>query len=128
VYAHWGFARINGIGWRWAGVIWIFTVVTYIPLDILKFVIRLGLSGRAWDNMIDNKVRSLYKTFSISPFFLCFMVLMDSTDTSNWIYVSGIWYVLVSVRHYIFSITSIIKNYNRCLCVSVSNICQWFGI
>jgi hypothetical protein len=83
VYAHWGFARINGIGWRWAGVIWIFTVVTYIPLDILKFVIRLGLSGRAWDNMIDNKVRSLYKTFSISPFFLCFMVLMDSTDTSN---------------------------------------------
>ncbi|KAK2411846.1 plasma membrane ATPase [Trifolium repens] len=55
VYAHWGFARINGIGWRWAGVIWIFTIVTYIPLDILKFVIRLGLSGRAWDNMIDNK-------------------------------------------------------------------------
>ncbi|CAJ2645831.1 unnamed protein product [Trifolium pratense] len=29
------FARINGIGWRWAGVIWIFTVVTYIPLDVL---------------------------------------------------------------------------------------------
>ncbi|CAJ2634546.1 ATPase 8, plasma membrane-type-like [Trifolium pratense] len=55
VYAHWGFARINGIGWRWAGVIWIFTVVTYIPLDVLKFIIRLGLSGRAWDNMIDNK-------------------------------------------------------------------------
>ncbi|KEH32174.1 putative proton-exporting ATPase [Medicago truncatula] len=55
VYAHWGFARINGIGWRWAGVIWIFTVVTYIPLDILKFIIRLGLSGRAWDNMLDNK-------------------------------------------------------------------------
>jgi len=56
VYAHWGFARINGIGWRWAGVIWIFTIVTYIPLDILKFIIRLGLSGRAWDNMLDNKV------------------------------------------------------------------------
>ncbi|GAU11992.1 hypothetical protein TSUD_196160 [Trifolium subterraneum] len=55
VYAHWGFARINGIGWRWAGVIWIFTIVTYIPLDVLKFLIRLGLSGRAWDNMIDNK-------------------------------------------------------------------------
>ncbi|XP_045803485.1 uncharacterized protein LOC123897030 [Trifolium pratense] len=29
------FARINGIGWRWAGVIWIFTIVTYIPLDVL---------------------------------------------------------------------------------------------
>ncbi|KAL1372173.1 hypothetical protein HN51_002317 [Arachis hypogaea] len=55
VYAHWDFARINGIGWRWAGAIWIFSIVTYIPLDILKFLIRLGLSGRAWDNMIDKK-------------------------------------------------------------------------
>ena len=55
VYAHWGFARINGIGWGWAGAIWIFSIVTYIPLDILKFMIRLGLSGRAWDNMLDNK-------------------------------------------------------------------------
>jgi hypothetical protein len=73
-------------------------------------------------------IRSLYKTFSISPIFLCFTILMYSTDTSNWIYVSCIWYVLVSVRHYIFSITSIIKNYNRCLCVSVSIICHWFGI
>ncbi|KAJ1385908.1 P-type ATPase [Sesbania bispinosa] len=54
-YAHWDFARINGIGWGWAGVIWIFSIVTYIPLDILKFLIRLGLSGRAWDNMLENK-------------------------------------------------------------------------
>ncbi|XP_057417620.1 ATPase 8, plasma membrane-type-like [Lotus japonicus] len=55
VYAHWDFARIHGVGWGWAGVIWIFTIVTYIPLDIIKFLIRLGLSGRAWDNMIDHK-------------------------------------------------------------------------
>ncbi|XP_027192870.1 ATPase 8, plasma membrane-type-like isoform X2 [Cicer arietinum] len=59
VYAHWEFARINGIGWRWAGVIWIFTIVTYIPLDILKFLIRFGLSGRAWDSMIDNKSHAM---------------------------------------------------------------------
>ncbi|KAF1887437.1 hypothetical protein Lal_00041039 [Lupinus albus] len=55
VYAHWDFARIHGFGWRWAGVIWIFSIVTYIPLDILKFLIRLGLSGKAWDNMLENK-------------------------------------------------------------------------
>ncbi|GAU48932.1 hypothetical protein TSUD_373410 [Trifolium subterraneum] len=36
VYAHWDFAKINGIGWEWAGAIWIYSVVTYIPLDILK--------------------------------------------------------------------------------------------
>ncbi|KAI9192605.1 hypothetical protein LWI28_025366 [Acer negundo] len=55
VYASWEFARIQGIGWGWAGVIWIFSIVTYIPLDILKFIIRYALSGRAWDNLLQNK-------------------------------------------------------------------------
>ncbi|OIV97254.1 hypothetical protein TanjilG_10788 [Lupinus angustifolius] len=55
VYAHWDFARINGVGWRWAGVIWIYSIVTYIPLDILKFFIRMGLSGSAWNSMLQNK-------------------------------------------------------------------------
>jgi len=55
VYANWSFARINGIGWGWAGVIWIFSLVTYFPLDILKFIIRFALSGHAWDSMIQNK-------------------------------------------------------------------------
>ncbi|CAH2067962.1 unnamed protein product [Thlaspi arvense] len=55
VYANWNFARIRGIGWGWAGVIWLYSLVTYIPLDILKFIIRYSLSGRAWDNVIENK-------------------------------------------------------------------------
>ncbi|GLT58310.1 hypothetical protein SLA2020_312120 [Shorea laevis] len=36
VYANWDFAKMEGIGWRWAGVIWLYSVVTYIPLDLLK--------------------------------------------------------------------------------------------
>ncbi|XP_030546694.1 ATPase 8, plasma membrane-type [Rhodamnia argentea] len=55
VYASWEFARIQGIGWGWAGVIWLFSIVTYFPLDILKFIIRYALSGKAWDNMLQNK-------------------------------------------------------------------------
>jgi len=55
VYANWGFARIQGIGWGWAGVIWIFSIVTYFPLDILKFIIRCALTGKAWDTMIQNR-------------------------------------------------------------------------
>ncbi|CAH9106786.1 unnamed protein product [Cuscuta europaea] len=55
VYANWGFARVSGIGWGWAGVIWIYSIVFYIPLDILKFAIRYALSGRAWDTMLNNK-------------------------------------------------------------------------
>ncbi|XP_072991362.1 plasma membrane ATPase-like [Typha latifolia] len=55
VYASWDFARITGIGWGWAGVIWLYTIITYFPLDILKFIIRYALSGKAWDNLLQNK-------------------------------------------------------------------------
>ncbi|KAG2252663.1 hypothetical protein Bca52824_082799 [Brassica carinata] len=48
VYANWDFARIRGTGWRWAGVIWLYSI----------FIIRYALSGRAWDNVIENKVRT----------------------------------------------------------------------
>ncbi|CAA0393944.1 unnamed protein product [Arabidopsis thaliana] len=55
-YAHWEFARIKGCGWGWCGVIWIYSIVTYIPLDILKFITRYTLSGKAWNNMIENRI------------------------------------------------------------------------
>ncbi|KAB2025021.1 hypothetical protein ES319_D06G125200v1 [Gossypium barbadense] len=55
VYAEWGFARIKGMGWGWAGVIWLYSVVTFIPLDFIKFAIRYVLSGKAWDNLLENK-------------------------------------------------------------------------
>ncbi|TYI60238.1 hypothetical protein E1A91_D10G090200v1 [Gossypium mustelinum] len=55
VYANWGFARIKGIGWGWAGVIWLYSLVFYVPLDVLKFLIRYSLSGKAWHNLLQNK-------------------------------------------------------------------------
>lgn len=69
VYASWGFARIQGIGWGWAGVIWLYSVVFYIPLDLMKFAIRYILSGKAWLNLLENKVshiniKSLLKTLN----------------------------------------------------------------
>ena len=56
VYAEWPFARIKGIGWGWAGVVWLYSIVFYFPLDLFKFFIRFVLSGRAWDNLLENKV------------------------------------------------------------------------
>ncbi|CAN6699890.1 unnamed protein product [Malus baccata var. baccata] len=55
VYCSWGFARIEGVGWGWAGVIWIYSIVTYFPLDIFKFIIRYALTGKAWDTIVQNK-------------------------------------------------------------------------
>lgn len=48
--------QIEGISWGWAGVIWLYSIVIYIPLDFLKFAVRYILSGKAWNNMIDNRV------------------------------------------------------------------------
>uniref|UniRef100_J3MRH2 Cation-transporting P-type ATPase N-terminal domain-containing protein n=1 Tax=Oryza brachyantha TaxID=4533 RepID=J3MRH2_ORYBR len=56
VYLDLGFAHMRGIGWRWAGVIWLYSVVTFIPLDWFKFAVRYALSGRAWDTLIERKV------------------------------------------------------------------------
>lgn len=55
VYANWGFAEIRGCGWGWAGVVWLYNVVFYIPLDVLKFAIRYILSGKAWLNLFESK-------------------------------------------------------------------------
>ncbi|KAK7304120.1 hypothetical protein RJT34_15181 [Clitoria ternatea] len=52
VYAHWDFAKVNGIGWGWAGAIWVYSIITYIPLDMLKFLIRTGLTGSTGDNTL----------------------------------------------------------------------------
>ncbi|XP_047941943.1 plasma membrane ATPase 2-like isoform X1 [Salvia hispanica] len=55
VYANWSFAAIEGIGWGWAGVIWLYNIVTYIPLDIIKFFTRYALSGKAWDHVLERR-------------------------------------------------------------------------
>lgn len=58
VYANWDFAMLNGIGWRWAGVIWLYSLIFYLPLDVIKFSVRYIWSGRAWDLVTEQRVRS----------------------------------------------------------------------
>ncbi|KAB1218263.1 ATPase 10, plasma membrane-type [Morella rubra] len=55
VYAEISFASISGIGWGWAGVIWLYSLIFYIPLDIIKFIVRYALSGEAWNLLFDRK-------------------------------------------------------------------------
>ncbi|KAL4353975.1 hypothetical protein GQ457_06G041790 [Hibiscus cannabinus] len=56
VYANWSFAAIEGIGWGWAGVIWLYNLIFYFPLDFIKFFIRYALSGKAWDLVIEQRI------------------------------------------------------------------------
>ncbi|KAF9587112.1 hypothetical protein IFM89_039672 [Coptis chinensis] len=55
VYAHINFASIQGIGWGWAGVIWLYSLIFYIPLDIIKFIVGYALSGEAWNLLFERK-------------------------------------------------------------------------
>nr|GFB10961.1 ATPase 2, plasma membrane-type-like [Tanacetum cinerariifolium] len=34
--------------WDWGGVIWLYSIVIYVPLDIFKFIILYALSGKEW--------------------------------------------------------------------------------
>lgn len=56
VYANWSFAAIEGIGWGWAGIVWLYNLIFYIPLDFIKFIIRYILSGRAWDLVFEQRI------------------------------------------------------------------------
>lgn len=80
MYANWGFARIKGTGWGWAGVIWLYSVVTYIPLDFLKFAIRYVLSGKAWDTLLENKVISFLQYFQVSKNMCLAVVLFQLVE------------------------------------------------
>ncbi|CAI0417868.1 unnamed protein product [Linum tenue] len=54
--ANWGFAGIHSIGWKWTAVIWVYNIVTYMLLDLIKFAVRYCLSGRAWGLVYNQRV------------------------------------------------------------------------
>ena len=66
---------MKGIGWGWAGVIWIYSIVTYFPQDLLKFAIRYLLSGKAWTSMFDNRVHT-NNYLSLIAFYILMVNLM----------------------------------------------------
>lgn len=79
VYADWEFAKIKGCGWGWAGVIWVYTIITYFPQDILKFAIRYALTGNAWKSMIDKKVNNITcKNYKASSQLVIFIFSLTS--------------------------------------------------
>ncbi|KAL1553753.1 ATPase 8, plasma membrane-type [Salvia divinorum] len=54
VYANWEFARMKGIGWGWGGAIWVYSIVTYFPLDILKVIIPYAFDHKTTKNNCDD--------------------------------------------------------------------------
>ncbi|CAF0907616.1 unnamed protein product [Adineta ricciae] len=40
VWANWNFTHIHGCGWTWAAIVWIWNIIWFFPLDLLKFALR----------------------------------------------------------------------------------------
>ncbi|PIA28686.1 hypothetical protein AQUCO_06700009v1 [Aquilegia coerulea] len=46
---------ISGLGWGWTGVIWLYSIASYLLLDPIKFFVRYALSGRAWGLIVNQR-------------------------------------------------------------------------
>jgi|GEM_PF-181998 len=55
VYANWPFTAIMAIGWGWAAIAWVWSVIWYLPLDLVKLSIHYALYGNPWSSMRDHK-------------------------------------------------------------------------
>ncbi|GMK59655.1 hypothetical protein CspeluHIS016_0802610 [Cutaneotrichosporon spelunceum] len=40
VYGNWGFTNVRGITGGWVGIAWVWNIVWYVPLDLIKFVMQ----------------------------------------------------------------------------------------
>jgi H+-transporting ATPase len=36
VWANWSFTDIQGCGWTWAGIVWLWNIIWFFPLDFIK--------------------------------------------------------------------------------------------
>ncbi|XP_074332191.1 ATPase 7, plasma membrane-type-like [Apium graveolens] len=51
----WDVAGIVKIIWKWAAIIRIYNILSYLLLVPIKFSVRYALGGRAWGLIFDNK-------------------------------------------------------------------------
>lgn len=58
VYANWSFTEMEGIGWGWALAVWVWDIIWFIPLDLIKIFVRYTFE-EGW--------KSLYYQSSAAP-------------------------------------------------------------
>ncbi|EPS96169.1 hypothetical protein FOMPIDRAFT_1025507 [Fomitopsis schrenkii] len=46
VYANWGFTDIHGISGGWVGIVWIWDIIWFVPLDWIKFAMKATVIKR----------------------------------------------------------------------------------
>ncbi|KNZ45000.1 plasma-membrane proton-efflux P-type ATPase [Puccinia sorghi] len=56
-YGDWGFTQVEGISGGWIGIVWIWNIIWFIPMDFIKFSVKYGI--RAWNAKRGVKPQSL---------------------------------------------------------------------
>ncbi|KAL7312297.1 hypothetical protein PS15m_008075 [Mucor circinelloides] len=65
VYADWGFTQIEGCGWSWAGIAWVWNFVWFAPMDLLKFAMQRLFEPKKGDHE-DAKITASRRASAIS--------------------------------------------------------------
>ncbi|KAL0565535.1 hypothetical protein V5O48_015506 [Marasmius crinis-equi] len=40
VYGDWGFTQVQGISGAWVGIVWVWNIIWFLPLDLIKFAMK----------------------------------------------------------------------------------------
>ncbi|PLW15227.1 hypothetical protein PCANC_11524 [Puccinia coronata f. sp. avenae] len=56
-YGDWGFTQVEGISGGWIGIVWIWNIIWFLPMDFIKFSVKYGI--RAWNAKRGVKPQSL---------------------------------------------------------------------
>jgi len=51
VYADWEFTAMAPIGWQYAGFVWIWSLIWYIPTDLVKIAAHWIMNGNPWHSV-----------------------------------------------------------------------------
>ncbi|RCH90680.1 hypothetical protein CU098_000897, partial [Rhizopus stolonifer] len=65
VYANWGFTHIQPCGWNWAGIVWIWNIIWFLPMDFIKFAMRYAFEPKS-NNPKDVKANASRRASAIS--------------------------------------------------------------
>jgi len=55
VYADWEFTAMAPITWQWAGFVWIWSFIWYVPTDWVKIITYWALNGNPWRTVTERK-------------------------------------------------------------------------
>jgi len=55
-FGDWGFSEVEGISGGWIGIVWIWNIIWFFPLDLIKFGVKAFIRRRQANKPLDAKI------------------------------------------------------------------------